>query len=521
MRHGGSEKYNAVIVGGNIGGLIAAAYLARAKARVAVFEAGENFGADARTLEFAPGYRAPLYSQTAFALDGRAVRELRLAAHGFEFAQLNMKLVALGPAGQHLILPCESFRGRAALAAETGPEGFAYAAFHDEAMRLARLMRPLWDGTLADPPGPSAADMLLTALRRLHLEDRDEERIVELSRLSAAAFLDQWFDNGPLKAALAFDVFPSGLSPQEPGSALVLIWRYAQENGGPQGAVCQIRGGPGALAAALVAAAREAGAELLPSKRVGSIIVEKGRVTGVTLDDGEMVAADTVLSSIGGRETLLDLVPAGTGRLGMRTRVADPNRIASAQILFALSAPPPFAGLEAHDLSARLAIMQRGEIGDEAKGVALSGRLPGEIAMEVTVPTIADPGLAAVGSHVLSAIVPYLPACPEDGWFGAHELLRRRVLATLESFAPGFRDRIVACRVLTPGNEAAGPQERMSLFSSPAARLVASYEARIRTPIAGLYLCGRAAEPLDAMSGRAGRIAAGLVFMGLRQGAAP
>jgi phytoene dehydrogenase-like protein len=270
-RHGGSEKYNAVIVGGSIGALVAAAYLARAKARVALFDAGEHFGGDARTLEFAPGFRAPLLSHTAFAIDGRAVRELRLTAYGLEFAQANMKLVALGPGGKHVVLPGESFRGRAALAANSGPEGLAYAAFHDEVMRLARLMRPLWDGTLAEPAGPNAAETLATAIRRLRLEDRDAERIEELSRLSAAAFLDRWFENGAVRDALAFDVFPSGLSPQEAGSALVLIWRYAQECGGPQGAVGQIRGGPGVLAAALTVAAREAGAELFPLKRVSSI----------------------------------------------------------------------------------------------------------------------------------------------------------------------------------------------------------------------------------------------------------
>src|SRR5262249_28647989 len=155
-------------------------------------------------------------------------------------------------------------------------------------------------------------------------------------------------------------------------------------------------------------------------------------VTGVTLADGEMVAADTVLSSVGARATLLDLVSAGGGRLGMRTQVPEPDRITFAQLLFALSAPPPFAGIDAHDLAARLAVMQRGEIADEAKGEALSGCLPGEIAMEATVPTIADPGLASAGSHVLSAIVPYLPGCPEGGWAAAQELLRRRALATLE-----------------------------------------------------------------------------------------
>jgi phytoene dehydrogenase-like protein len=518
IRHGGSEKYDAIVIGGDIGGLIAAAYLARAKARVVLFEAREDFGADARNLEFAPGFRGPIASQTAFALDGRAIRELRLAAFGLEFAQDNMKLVALGPAGKHVVLPGESFRGRAALAADAGPEGFAYAAFHEEAMRLARLMRPLWEGTLADAAAPSAADMLTLALRRLNLEDRDAERIIELSRLSATAFLDHWFDSGPLKAALAFEVFPSGLSPQEPGSALVLIWRYAQESAGPAAAVSQIRGGPAALTSALTAAAREAGAELRSTKRVGSIVVEKGRATGVTLADGEMVASETVLSSLDARETLLGLVPAGSGGLGMRTQVAEPRRIGCAQILLALSAPPPFVGIDPHDLAARFAVMQRGEVPDEAKGAALNGSLPREVAMEATVPTIADGTLAQGGSHVLSALVPYVPASPDGGWLGGHELLRRRALATLESFAPGLRDRVVAFRVLTPGHEGGGPKSCVSLFASPAARLVASYEARIRTPIAGLYLCGRAAEPMDVLSGRAGRIAAGFVFMGLRQG---
>lgn len=516
MRHSGSERYNAVIVGGSIGALVAAVYLARAKARVALFDAHEGFGGDARTLEFAPGFRAPLLSHTAFAVDGRAVRDLRLTTYGLEFVQANMKLVALGLGGKHVVLPGESFRGRAALAAEPGPEGLAYAAFHDEAMRLARLMRPLWDGTLTEPAAPNAADSLARAIRRLRLEDRDAERIEELLRLSAVAFLDRWFDSGAVKAALAFDVFPSGLSPHEAGSALVLIWRYAQESGGPQGAVSQIRGGPGLLATALRVAAKEAGAELF-SKRVSSILVEKQHATGVTLESGEMVAADAVLSSFDARQTLLDLVPAGSSGLGVRIHAPEPHRVGCAQIVCALAAPPPFAGVEPGDLAARFAVMERGEIADEAKGAALIGRLPNEVAIEATVPTICDATLAPSGSHVLSAIVPYLSVRPEGGWAGARELLRRRTLATLERFAPGLKDRVTACHVVTPDQDGKLAEGGVSQFTSPAARLLASYEARIRTPIAGLYLCGRAAEPVNAMSGRAGRIAAGLVFMGVRQ----
>jgi len=514
---GDTKKYNAVIIGASIGGLVAAAYLARAKARVVLFEAGEQFGGAARTHAFAPSFRGPLHVHTAFALDGRAVRELRLAAHGLDFAQTDMKLIGLGPAGKHVAFPDGSLRARAALAASWGSDGLAYGAFHDEATRLARLLRPLWDGTLADPAAPNTAEAMAVVIRRLRAEDSDAERIEELSRISATAFLDRWFDDGALKAALAFDVFPSGLSPHEPGSALPLIWRYAQDGSSLPGA-CQIRGGPSALTAALVAAAREAGAELHAGKSVGSIVVEKRRTAGVILTDGEMISADCVLSSLDARDTLLGLVPASSGSFGLRMRIPPPKRLTCAQVLVALSAPPPFAGLAPHELGARFVAMERGEIADEAKGVALTGGFPGHIALEATVPTIADSALAPSGQHVLSALVPYLPAQPNAGWARVEKMLRRRVLETLEDFAPGLRDRVIACAVITPEN-GAGCRQAVSLFASPGARLSASYEARIRTPITGLYLCGRAAEPVDAISGRAGRVAAGLVFMGSRQGA--
>jgi phytoene dehydrogenase-like protein len=67
--------------------------------------------------------------------------------------------------------------------------------------------------------------------------------------------------------------------------------------------------------------------------------------------------------------------------------------------------------------------------------------------------------------------------------------------------------------VIVPGDAKHG----VTNSRSPSWHLLASYEARIRTPIAGLYLCGRTAEPVNALCGRAGRIAAGLVFMGHHQ----
>ena len=105
--------------------------------------------------------------------------------------------------------------------------------------------------------------------------------------MSASAYLDGWFESDALKAALAFDVAAEGLSPHEAGSALALVWRYAQESCGLQGAVSQPKGGPGALAEALAKRREEAGAELRMGARVKAITLEDGHPTGVTLDSGE------------------------------------------------------------------------------------------------------------------------------------------------------------------------------------------------------------------------------------------
>jgi len=302
------------------------------------------------------------------------------------------------------------------------------------------------------------------------------------------------------------------LSPQEAGSALVLIWRYAQVSCGRQAAVSQLRGGPGALAAALEAAARRRGAELRLNAQVTSIVVEGGRAVGVTLASGEIVAAGSVLSCLDRRRTLLGLVPPGAIGFGAAANLPDYRKVAIAQLMLGLNGPPPFAGLERRELGARMAIAERPEIAAEAKGAALAGRIPAELVIEATIPTASDPHLAPAGQHVLSAVLPYMPAAIEGGWAAHRDRLRKQVLGTLERFAPGLKDRVVAHRMFTPDDIAARYGGSAAELTAPWSRLLASYDSRIRTPIAALYLCGRSAEPVNALSGRAGRLAAGLVF---------
>jgi len=51
--------YDAIVIGGGVGGLVAAAYLARYRARTILFEARDCLGGCAETATLADGFRAP------------------------------------------------------------------------------------------------------------------------------------------------------------------------------------------------------------------------------------------------------------------------------------------------------------------------------------------------------------------------------------------------------------------------------------------------------------------------------
>lgn len=501
--------YDAIVVGGGIGGLVAAAYLARAGARVILFEAQSVPGGAAETADIGKGYRAPIAAHTLHALDPDAVRELDLAHHGLRFAERDMDLVALRPGGRHLVLPRNLWRGRSAIHGFAPKEAKSYVRFTRELNAFARRLRPWWSAgaSEADAVADFGEPSIAAIVHRLQLSNRDAARLDAFSRMSAAACLDRWFESDALKAALSFDTCLDGMSPQEPGSALLLVWRHAQESCGRQAAVSQPQGGPLGLVEALLRAARAAGAEIRNQASVASVTVVEGRASGVRLASGESFTARAVLSSLDIRQTLLGLVPNAALGFGAAANIPPERVAAPAKLLLGLSGLPPFAGLSPQDLRGRIAIAERPESAAEAKGAALDGRLPHEPVMEVTVPTIADPGLAPPNGHVLSVLIPDMPISPVEDWRSGRNTLRRRVLAGLEAYAPGLKDRIVAELLLTP-NEAAPRNGAVSAMT----RLLSSNAARIRTRLAGLYLCGSTAEPVDAISGRAGRSAAAAAF---------
>jgi phytoene dehydrogenase-like protein len=488
-----SRNREIAIIGAGIGGLAAAAYLARAGFKVCVFEARPLPGGLAASEQTGQGFSMPIGVDGVHALDPRLVKELKLAKRGLRFAVRDMSLVGLRPDGRHIVLGRDVHAAGRALAVHSARDAERWPVLRREFEALARAMRKLW---WEDDPSMQPA--------------MGEARLELFRRMGAQAWLDWKLESDALKATLAFDAIEGGLSPLEPGSALTLLWRASQEMCGLQGAVAMAKGGPGALAAALCDAARVAGAEIRTGARVTAILAEGGAVTGIALASGERIGAAHVLSSLSRRRTLCELLPgteAGFAAASDCDRAH--RRVGTAKVLLGLDRLPAFGGVSA-PATARFILADRMEAYASAHVSARMGRMPDEPPIAFTLPTAADPSLAPMGQHVFSAIVRPVPTSPAEGWDALKPRLLEKVTSVLAHHMPDVASHVTQAMVLTPDDYRT--QYGHEDDSSSLMHILSDWRTRIETPVQGLMLCGASAEPVSSLSGRAGRIAAARII---------
>lgn len=496
-----AHRFDAIVIGGGIGGLIAACYLAKGGACTLVLEARENFGGCASPGLSEDGTAAPPPANLLYALDPIAAIDLNLEGRGLSYAVRQMRTIALRTDREPIHLPVRDFFRKDAAGTLEASDAVAFLRFHKAICDSARRLRPVWSAPVLgvnETPFPSVASIA----QGLQFSNRDTDLFIQMSRLGAASFLDRFIENDALKAALSFDACENGLSPGDPGSALLLHWRYAQESARVQGAVSQPRSGRGALPETLVRAAGEFGVALRGKARVKEILMEHDHVSGVLLEDGEVLRASVILSNLDTRATLFGLLPPGAFGFAAAARVPEPRKFGDAKVTFTLDGLPPFVGLDISQTQNRLIAAERPEAADEAKAATFANELPSDLVMEITVPTAADSELLSGGQHLLDVRIPFVSLRTER----AH--LIKRVTSCLERYAPGLKERIVSASAVTPADITLRYGGTPGGLNDPYTHLIASYTARITTPVKGLFLCGSSAEPVTAISGRAGRVAA-------------
>jgi phytoene dehydrogenase-like protein len=529
----GVFERDVVIIGGGHNGLACAGYLAKAGLDVLVLEKRDLVGGAAVTEEPWPGYRVSSASYVVSLMPPQVVRELDLKRFGYGVSIITPDYFVPFPDGTSLTLWGDVERDAANIARFNERDAAAYVAFDRYFDRVARLLKDL---LFVVPPNMNLRDLpkwAATAGRFRKWSGRDLHETVRLFTMSAADFLDEWFEDERVKGALATQaIIGAWCGPMTPGSAYVLMHHWIGEVDGHAGAWGWVKGGMGGISQAMARAAEAAGAEIRTSAEVDRIAINaSGRAVGVALVDGSLVRAQRIVSCAHPVTTYLSLVgeerlPGDVVRDVKRYR----TRSGSVKLNVALSELPAFPSWDQQgDLHKGLvAVSPSVEYLERAWDDAKYGRMSEHPYVEVVFPTAHEPeGLAPKGKHLMLAFSQYGPYELADGSWddGGRDEYAARVLKALGEFAPTLESSVEHLEVLTPkdiedrfgligGNIMQGELTPDQLFSFRPIPGHGDY----RTPVAGMYLCGSGTHPGGGVMGVPGRNAASVILRDHKRG---
>jgi len=529
----GVFERDVVIIGGGHNGLACAAYLAKAGLDVLVLEKRDVLGGAAATEEPWPGYRVSSASYVVSLMPPQIVRELDLKRFGYAVSIITPDYFVPFPDGTSLALWGDVQRDAQAIARFSAADAERYVEFDRYFDRVARLLKDL---LFVVPPNLNLRDLpkwATTAGRLRKWSGRDIHEAVRLFTMSAADFLDEWFEDERTKGAMATQaIIGAWCGPMTPGSAYVLMHHWIGEIDGHAGAWGWVRGGMGGLAQAMARAAESAGAEVRTDAEVDRVAINaSGRAIGVALLDGSLIRAQRVVSSAHPITTYRSLVgeerlPGDVVRDVRRYR----TRSGSVKLNVALSDLPEFPSWDQDGEPHRglVAVSPSIEYLERAWDDAKYGRMSEHPYIEVVFPTAHEPeGLAPEGGHLMLGFAQYGPyELREGSWDdGGREEFARRALAAIGEHAPKLEDSVEHVEVLAPrdieerfgligGNIMQGELTPDQMFSFRPIPNFGDY----RTPVAGMYLCGSGTHPGGGVMGVPGRNAASVILRDHKRG---
>lgn len=519
-----NARYDAIIVGAGHNGLICAAYLAKAGRKVLVLERRHQVGGATTTEEIFPGFKYSCCSYVVSLLRPWIIRDLDLPRHGYEVLPLEETFTPFED-GRYLLRDSDPERTKRAIAKFSKRDAEVYKQFGQKMGELGRLVKPMIDGLAPDPISRNPFELMRLASFAKHVRGQGEEWLignVKMMTMSAIDFLSEWFESEQLIAPMSVSgIIGTFLGVRSPGTAYVLLHHYMGEIDGSYRAWGLPKGGTGAVAEAIASSARELGVEIRVNAPVDHVRMSNGRATGVVLENGDEIAAKTVISGVDPHRTFLRLV----GEQHLDPEFAKQvkrfkMRGSTGKVNLALDALPEFACLPGHgrqlhgDITIAPSIAYLERAYDAAKYGAYSRRP----FMDIVIPSLTDPTVAPAGKHTMSIFVQYAPYNLKEGaadWPNQREAFGDAVIDTLSEYMPNLKSRILHRQVLTPldleqiyglteGNIFHG---ELSLEQLAFLRPVAGW-SRYKTPIEDYWMCASGTHPGGGIMGAPGALCA-------------
>ena len=512
--------YDVIVIGGGHNGLVAAAWLAKARRNVLVLERRKTLGGVASTEDLIPGNQFNIGAPDAGMLLPQVNDVFDLKRHGLEL--IENPVAAFDPV-TGLTLWRDAEKTQQELSILSPKDADSWPKYLKQTERFANIlaqMAGLQPFALKGSPLGLLLSWARLALRLRGLGGKDMMEFLRVLPMSAYQFLNERFESDALKGLLS-SVALTGLmqGPRAAGTAFMLLY---QQIGGPNGGYRSsrtVRGGVGQLITALAKAAHAAGAEIRTGAAVQSLLTENGRVTGVHLASGEEIRAKAVLSSADPRTTFLEVL----GALELSPRFSRRFRNlkfqgSTASVHLALSGLPDFprANGDVQRLSGSIVICPSIDYAERAHDDAKYGRFSENPILEIRIPSLLDPSLAPTGRYTMSIIFRFAPyRLRESDWDSQREQLGDVAVSTLAKYAPNIQALVTDRRVITPLEyekeyglaEGSISHGQMGLDQLLLMRPVPGFVG-YRSPAAGLYLCGAGAHPGVGVTGAPGLNAA-------------
>lgn len=490
------ERFDAVVVGGGLGGLSSAALLAKRGFRVILLEQHRNVGGYAsRFYRMAPDgdmfcFEASIHTIVGCE-EGGAIRQVLrdVGAEGdVEFLDLkhsDMKVVA---SGKVLNLSTDLDEFVDMLAGQFPQERENIVRFFSDLSCIWDALPPSLAKPLFDMPGgfdPHIEHLLHQQLGSV-LSSRFSDRRIFLYLYLPISYAGLTiFEIDFLKYAVSLREFFKTRS----------YW---------------ISGGSQSLSDALARAIVRQGGSVRTGCKVARILLECGRVIGVELESGKRILASCVISNADATSTFLDMV----GEEALPSEFVHSLK----EMTASLSYFQVYLGLDESfeppiELRNSFEICIMNQSADRDEGYPFVG---------VTNYTLLDPSLASGNKQILTIAIPMKIDGPEDWgvssfWERTEDYRVRKdatsdeLISIVEGVFPGLRDHILVKEAATPLTF-----QRYTLNKNGSYLGFDSRFKRLpqKTPVKGLYLAGGWTEPHAGVMGViiSGRQAAEMVY---------
>lgn len=526
------KKHDAIIIGAGHNGLTNGAYLSKAGLDVLVVEKNDYIGGAAVTREMHDGWFYSSCSYVCSMMRQSIHRDLELTRHGLLLVPY-LGTVSFGDDGEAMVSYSSEEAEYNHLRKISPHDADAMFRFHTDLGRYAQLIRKT---LLRTPPEPSSfkprdiKEFLWLAKQFWGLGEKELYEYIRFFTMSAADFLEDYFENDLIKAAMASPgIIGTALGVYSPGSAYILLHHVMGDVDGNIGAWGLARGGMGAISNALAGAMKEHGGEIRTNAGVQQILVKNEKAVGVVLENGDELYANIIVSNLDAKRTFTKCMdkndlPPGVYEKAKNFKI----RGSSGKVNIALSGLPKFTGVPDNRYINRGGQTFVGslETMERAYDCWKRGRWSDNPFIESVIPSAWDPTVAPVGKHWMSNFVQYCPAELADGPWTAEkrDQFGQSVVDKIERYSPGFKDLIVHMEIRTPfdienevglteGNIFQGELTiDQLLFNRP----FPGY-AQYRMPVKNMYMCGSSTHPGGGVSSACGANAAREILIDLKR----